>query len=192
MTLTCTSDRYGSVAISIHWLSAVLILILLVSGFRAAAADDVGAKMALLRIHLPAAALVLALTVLRIVWWFLYDTKPDPIVDCPPLLDRVAGAVHLFLYLVIFGMIASGVGMMVASAAVPIIAGVDFAPLPDFWRFRPRVPHGVGAKLMLALLAVHIAAALYHHYVRRDQSMRRIWYRRDTVSSNIASSNERR
>jgi len=176
MALESTSDRYGTVAIAIHWLAALLIFIVLITGFRSAGTDDVATKLAALRIHLPAAVLVLVLTAFRIVWWLGFDQKPDPIAGSPPAQERLARAVHVLLYIVVLGMVASGVGMMVLSGAVPIIFGPDAASLPNFWRYPPRVPHGLGARLMVALLVFHLAAALYHHYVRRDASLRRIWF----------------
>ncbi|WP_261330577.1 hypothetical protein [Rhizobium leguminosarum] len=47
-------DRYGAIAVSIHWLSAVLIRALLGSGFRAANAMDGATKAGLLRFQIPA------------------------------------------------------------------------------------------------------------------------------------------
>ncbi|RJF76921.1 cytochrome b [Rhodopseudomonas palustris] len=177
MTPESTPDRYGFVAVSIHWLSAILILVLLVSGFGAAGTDDVAAKAAALRIHLPIAALVLVLTALRIAWWLGFDLKPDPLPDVPGgLRESAARVVHLLLYVVLLGMVASGIGMMLRSGAVPIVFGADPAALPDFWRYRPRVPHGLGARLLVGLLTFHIAAALYHHYIRRDGMLRRMWF----------------
>jgi cytochrome b561 len=176
MALKSTSDRYGTVAISIHWLATLLIVVVLVTGFRSAGTDDVATRLTALRIHLPAAALVLVLTAMRIVWWLGFDQKPDPIAGSAPMQERVARAVHLLLYVVVLGMVASGVGMMVLSGAAPIIFGADSVSLADFWRYPPRVPHGLGARLMVALLVFHVAAALYHHYLRRDPSLRRIWF----------------
>ena len=176
MALTSTPDRYGTVAIAIHWSATLLILIVLITGFRSAGTDDLATKLAALRIHLPAAMLALLLTAFRIIWWLGFDQKPDPIAGSPPAQERLARAVHLLLYVVLLGMVASGVGMMVLSSAAPIIFGAEPAALPDFWRYPPRVPHGLGARLMVALLLFHVAAALYHHYVRRDPALRRIWF----------------
>ncbi|MBY5768222.1 hypothetical protein HFO06_35030 [Rhizobium leguminosarum] len=50
-------DRYGAIAVSIHWLSAILILALLGSGFRAANAMDAATKAGLLRFFHAGAAL---------------------------------------------------------------------------------------------------------------------------------------
>ena len=176
MRLKSTTDRYGIVAVSIHWLSALLIIVLIASGFRAASTVDAAAKAAILRVHVPIAIAVLALTVLRIGWWWGCDHKPDPVAGSPHWQERTAQAVHLLFYVVIFGMIASGIGMMALSGAAPMIFGGEGALLPDFRKYPPRLPHGVGARLLLALLVLHAGAALYHQFVRRDHLLRRIWF----------------
>ncbi|MGO8148947.1 cytochrome b [Rhizobium leguminosarum] len=84
-------DRYGAIAVSIHWLSAVLILALLGSGFRAANAMDAATKAGLLRFHIPVAIVVLLLTALRIVWWWRFDRKPAPVQASPRWQERLAG-----------------------------------------------------------------------------------------------------
>ena len=81
MTLNSTQDHYGTIAMWIHWVSVVLILILIVSGFRAANAFDPAAKAAILRIHVPIAVAVLALMILRVVWWWGFDRKPTLLSD---------------------------------------------------------------------------------------------------------------
>jgi Prokaryotic cytochrome b561 len=68
MALKTTSDHYETVAVSIHWSSVVLILILIASGFGAANAVDPATKAAILRVHVAIAVAVLALMILRIVW----------------------------------------------------------------------------------------------------------------------------
>ena len=67
MALKSTPDHYGTMAASIHWLSAVLILILIGSGFRTASTVDPAAKAAILRVHVPIALGVLTQMLLRIV-----------------------------------------------------------------------------------------------------------------------------
>ncbi|MDB0573937.1 cytochrome b/b6 domain-containing protein [Ralstonia solanacearum] len=73
------ADRYGTVAISIHWLSAALILALLISGLCAASAIDTAHKVGLLRLHVPAGIAVLLLTLVRIVWWWRFDRWNGPL-----------------------------------------------------------------------------------------------------------------
>jgi cytochrome b561 len=85
--------------------------------------------------------------------------------------------VHILFYIVILGMIASGIGMVALSGAGPVIFGGE-GTLPDFWKVPPRVPHGIGARLLLALLVLHTGAALYHHFVRRDVLLGRMRFSR--------------
>ena len=87
------------------------------------------------------------------------------------------GTMHIFFYIVILGMIASGIGMVALSGAGPVIFGEE-GTLPDFWKYPPRIPHGIGARLLLALLVLHTGAALYHQFVRRDSLLGRIWFSR--------------
>lgn len=179
MSSQSDTDRYGAVAVAVHWLTAVLIVVLLASGFRADDTTDAAAKIALLRVHAPLGLLILALTLFRIVWWLGFDSKPAPLDRTQRWQNRLAGAVHFLLYAVIVLMAASGLGMMILSGAHDVL-WLGTGALPDFFTYAPRIPHGIGANLMLALLAVHILAALYHHFILRDATLRRMWFARGT------------
>lgn len=174
MAVKSTTDRYGSVAITIHWVAAALIVALLVSGFRVSGAADPAAKAAFLRFHAAMGAAILALTLARIAWWWFADRKPLPVAGQPPLLHRAASAVHLVFYVVIIGLAASGISMMVLSGAGPIVFGGASGALPDFWNYPPRVPHGIGVRVLIALLILHVGGALYHHFIRGDRLLARM------------------
>ncbi len=172
-----TSTKYGKVAVTIHWLSVVLILAQLGSGFRAASTIDTAAKETVLALHAPLGIAILLLTLARLLWWWFADKKPDPVQGDPAWQAVTAKAVHVLFYVVILGMAASGIGMMAASGAGEILFGAVDAPLPDFSKYLPRVPHGLGARLMVILLALHAGAALYHHFIKKDGLLWRMWYR---------------
>ncbi|SUE43049.1 cytochrome b [Roseomonas gilardii] len=176
--LKSSPDRYGAVPVTIHWLTAILIIFALGSGFRAGNALDLSVKADFLRMHIPAAIMVLLLTVLRIVWWWFLDKKPRPVQGAPLWQERLARGVHIAFYVVILGMAASGIGMIVLSGAGPAIFGGAGSGLSDFMQYPPRIPHGLGANFLLALLLAHVGAALYHHFIRRDGLLRRMWYGR--------------
>ncbi len=176
IALKSDEDQYGTVAVLIHWTSALLILVLIVSGFRAAGTVDSAAKAAILRVHVSIAVAALALTVVRIVWWWGVDRKPDPVSGSPRWQERTARVVHVLFYIVILGTAASGIGMIALSGAAPMIFGGESALLPDFWRYPPRLPHAAGARLLVALLVLHAGAAVYHHFVRGDDLLWRMWF----------------
>ena len=69
-------------------------------------------------------------------------------------------------------MATSGIMTLVLSGAIP--AMLSGAPVPDFSELVPRVAHGVMSKLLLALFAAHVGAALYHQFVRRDRLLARM------------------
>jgi cytochrome b561 len=174
MALRGSAERYGSVAVVLHWLSAVLILGLLVAGFAAANAGDPATKAAILRLHAPAGVFVLVLTVLRLVWWLAIDRRPKPFAGVPPLQARAAKLVHGLLYGAILVLAASGIALMTLSGARPILMGEVAGALPDFWNYPPRYVHGAVAWLLAILVLTHVAAALHHQLVRRDGVMRRM------------------
>jgi cytochrome b561 len=176
IALKSTSYKYGAVAVPIHWLSAALILILIVSGFRAAGAVGPEAKAAILRVHLPIAIGMLALTLLRVVGWLGVDRTPDPVGRALSWQERIARVVHALFYVVILGTVASGIGMIVLSGAASVMFSGEYAALPDFWKYPPRLPHAAGARLLIALVVLHFGAAVYHHFVRRDDLFWRMWF----------------
>jgi cytochrome b561 len=84
--------------------------------------------------------------------------------------------VHVAFYIVVFGMVASGIGMIILSGAAPAVFGAPGAVLPNFTDYPPRMPHGLGAFLLVALLVLHAGAALYRQFIRGDGLLRRMWY----------------
>lgn len=167
-------ERYGRIAIMIHWTSALLIIGLMIAGFRAADMTDLAAKASLLRIHVPIGIAVLVLTLARIGWWLMADSKPQDPPDVPRMQAIAAKAVHGLLYVAIFGLAGSGVALMVLSGAGDILFGNAQGPLPDFWNFAPRYGHAAMARLMALLLLLHVGAALYHQFVRKDRLFARM------------------
>lgn len=159
-------DRYGAVAMAMHWLTAAAILALLGSGLVMADVEEPGAKTPILVFHAFAGLATGLLTVLRLLWWFVADDRPAH-VAMPRWQAMAASIVHGLFYVLILAMVASGVAMMILSGAGEVIITAQGA-LPDFNLYAPRQPHGIGAWVMIALIVVHVGAALYHHLVLRD------------------------
>lgn len=169
-------SSYGAFAVCIHWLSALAIIILLATGFRAGQTIDVASKATILQLHVTVGGAILLLTLARVVWWLGFDTKPATIHTERTWQSRSAVLVHFLFYIVMIGMVASGIGMLVVSGAAPTIFGAG-GELPNFSNYLPRVPHGIGARGMALLLILHAGAALYHHFVKRDRNLKRMWFR---------------
>jgi cytochrome b561 len=174
MQIKSSVDRYGAVAIVIHWTAAAIILALLISGFRAANLTDAALKAGVLRFHVVGGLLVLLLTLARVAWWAFADRKPLPVAGASSLQNGLARLVHILFYIVVLGMAASGIGMMALSGAGATLFGDAGGVLPNFTKFLPRVPHGLGGRFMVALFVLHTAGALYHQFILRDRLFARM------------------
>lgn len=172
MTMRSTPTQYGHVAVALHWSIAALILAALISGFAADAAGRGG--HAALRVHAVTGLLAGLFTLVRIAWWLLVDTRPDPAPNSEGIKGVVARIAHVLLFVIPLGMAASGIGMLVLSGAGAQLFGDAPGLLPEFERLTPRVPHGIGARALVALVALHIGAALYHHLVLHDRLLERL------------------
>lgn len=164
MSLRSTPSKYGTMAISIHWLSAIAVILMLVSGLAMDRNDDLVPSV--LPFHVALGVVVGVLTLFRIVWWLAFDRHPEPVDPRNSLQNRLAQIVHLGIYAAIVVMVASGIAMVALSGAAPAIFGGG--PLPDFDELAPYAAHGLVSRLLIALALGHIGAALFHQVVRRD------------------------
>jgi cytochrome b561 len=170
MSLKSTPTRYGSVAIAIHWSSALAVILTFAAGL--VMANSAPVPPALLVAHIVLGSLVFLLTLLRIVWWIVADKRPAPAPGQPRWQELTAKLVHAGLYVILVLMATSGITTIVLSGAIPaLIAGV---PVPDFSELIPRVAHGIMSKILLALFGLHVGAALYHQLIRRDHLLARM------------------
>ena len=173
MVLKGDPDRYGVIAAMIHWLSAAAILAMIPLGFTAADAHDPARVAALLRIHLPLGRFILVLTLARMIWW-LVDVRPARPSGQPVWQHRLASGSHLLLYGLILLLCGSGIGIMIMSGAAPDIFSGKTGILPDFTTFPPMPVHAAAAFALIGLLILHLAAALYHQFWRRDRLFARM------------------
>jgi len=176
MTLRNTTYRWGAVAQFLHWL-IVALLILQVT--LAMLADELHGmpKLAMLARHKSVGLTIMALALLRLVWRWANPTPP-----LPPTLKtyerRLARITHALLYVLLFALPLSGWTM--SSARGFPVSWFGFFQLPDL------VPkdkalyealvdtHTILACVLGAVVALHVAAALKHHFVLRDDVLKRM------------------
>ncbi|MHA1559258.1 MAG: cytochrome b [Alphaproteobacteria bacterium] len=169
-----TPTQYGSVAIAIHWLSAIVIAVLIVLGLIGANLEnDSGIKPLTLVVHIVLGVTVLLMTLGRVAWWRFADRRPDPVIGMPVWQEVVARSVHILFYVAVLALAGSGIALVATSGAVPVLFGSE-GSLPDFWDFAPRLPHRIIAFALIGLLFFHIGAAIYHQAVMKDRLMDRM------------------
>lgn len=176
MSLKSTSTRYGAMIVVVHWLTVLSVLALIALGVTSASTTIPAEKAALLRMHMPLGLFVLALTLFRIVWWLFLDTRPDDAPGSPRWQELAAKAVHYGLYVALLAMAATGIATMATSGAGGYILGGE-GTMPDLGAFAFHSVHGAIAIGLIALIAAHFGAAMFHQFIRRDGLLKRMWFR---------------
>ncbi len=168
---------YTVTARVLHWLIAVLVLIMVPLGVVIANKWGGPLQEPLYNLHKSIGPLVLLLVVVRLLWRLTHPPLPLP-ADIPALQQAAAQTVHWTLYALLLVQPLLG---WVATSAYP-------APLPVFGLFElPRIwsenralsdqlfafHRWIGIAIGV-VAAGHIAAALHHHFVRKDRVLMRI------------------
>lgn len=170
--------RYTWQAIALHWVLALLIIGMLWLGF---SLEDIPRKTPergfYVNLHKSFGVLVLSLVLLRMAWRATHKAPPLP-ATMPGWQAAAAVWSHRLLYLCMLlqplsGYLASSFGKF----------GVKFfgIPLPQWgWESEPLQSffgtiHGVVAVALVVLVALHVAAALKHLVMDRDQVFQRMW-----------------
>ena len=172
-----TSDRYGWVAMLLHWAVVALIVVQLVLANMADAADTDLEELALLARHKSFGITIAMLAVLRILWRLAQPTPSLP-PRMPAWERRAARATHWGFYVLLFALPLSGWTMSSAAEfsvswfgvfELPDPVGGDEALAETFHEV-----HEILATALLVLAGVHILAALKHHFFDRDDVLRRM------------------
>lgn len=172
--------RYSGVAIAFHWTIAALIMANLVLGFGASYAD-----WRVMGVHKPIGIAVLALSLARFAWRLGHRPPPLP-ADVTAAQRGAAHALHWTLYALMIAMPFSGWLMVSADPKYPIsLFGLQIPFLPVQGNAAlgdsSYTVHSWIGWAFLPLIAIHVGAALYHHFVQRDAMLLRMMPGRRTV-----------
>ncbi|HEY0107921.1 MAG TPA: cytochrome b [Rhizomicrobium sp.] len=179
--------RYNSVAMAFHWTIALLLIANIALGLYMSdlPRSDPG-KFAIFQIHKSIGLTVLVLSLLRLAWRLANPAPPLP-HSMHPAAKRVARFTHYVFYLLIIFIPLTGWLMVSASS---LGNGTDYFglftwPNLSFWagdtRAQQHAAHETfeSAHVFLAwsaivLVPIHVAAALYHHILLKDDVLRRM------------------
>ena len=168
--------RYGGVAILLHWLLALMIVGSFSVGVYMADLPVSPSRLRLYNYHKWAGVTILALSALRLLWRLTHRPPADP--PMPAWQARAAHITHGLLYALFF--IVPLVGWAYSSAAGFPIVWFGVLPLPDFVPVDKALAEAIkpwhqrSAMLLAALVLLHVAGALKHHWIDRDGLLRRM------------------
>jgi cytochrome b561 len=174
-----TNDRtaYGAAARFFHWATALLLAGQYAIGWIMPDVHRDTRPLGLIAWHLGVGTAVLLLVIVRLSWRGTHPVPPEP-ATLPPFLRLVARMTHWLLYVVL--VVLPLLGWANASSRGWTVDMLGLVPLP------PLSPNGsptgnsmgdwhqVCAWILLALVATHVFAALFHHFILRDSTLRRM------------------
>jgi len=187
MTARDTQLRYGNVAMTLHWIIAALLIINLGLGLSMASLPRTAPNLGLIvMLHKSTGLTILVLSVLRLVWRLMNPWPPLP-QNLSPALRALARTTHVLFYVMIIGIPLTGWAMVSASPRQSPIMWYGLFEWPKIAfltnlaadQKRPVTgmlaeTHELLAFLTIALIVLHVAGALYHHFIHRDQVLKRM------------------
>ncbi|HEY2345506.1 MAG TPA: cytochrome b [Xanthomonadaceae bacterium] len=168
--------RWNRFAQVLHWLIALMIVGMGIVGLTMTLMEPSLDKLKVYALHKSFGITVLVLVALRLLWRISHRAPPP--VPMPRWQHVSAQAVHFLLYVLMFAMPLSG--WLFNSAANFPLQWFGLVQLPSLWHADPDVKHWArefheyGFWTLFALVSLHAAAAIKHHYIDKDETLRRM------------------
>jgi cytochrome b561 len=177
MPLKNTQDQFGLIARGFHWVIALLILMLLIIGYKMGTIPFGPDKLYVIGMHKSFGMTVFALGIMRIIWRFI--SAPPPSLPTHAGYEKfLAKTIHAVFYICMIGMPLSG-WIMSAAGEYPVRYFNLFNIPPIVGKNEDlmeamREVHEVLALVLAGSIALHVAGAVKHKIIDRDETMKRM------------------
>lgn len=178
MPMKNSDERWGGVSLGLHWLTFVLVAGMGAIGLWMTDLATSPLKIQVYALHKSFGLTVFALSLLR-MGWRLFAGVPKPVPGTPRWQQEIANITHGGLYALLLAIPLTG-WWFNSTAGFPL-RWFGLFHLPAIASFNPSVKqfardlHETLFYVLAALVALHAAAALYHHYFQRDRTLVRMW-----------------
>ncbi|SAK50942.1 cytochrome B561 [Caballeronia temeraria] len=168
---------YNAPARLFHWLTALLLLIQFVLAWTMPDVHRDTQPVGLIAWHLGIGVVIVLLVFVRLLWRSIHAVPPEP-GSLPPALRALARYTHWLLYLLLIAVPL--MGWANASSRDWPITLFAAIPMPPLSPAGSPIGHALGdwhrvfAWVLLALVGLHVGAALFHHFVLRDETLARM------------------
>ncbi len=176
MKIKNTTQRYGLIAILLHWLMAILLIGLLILGLYMTSLPISHEKLKLYGWHKEYGLLALFLVIFRLAWRL---TNLVPVLTLPLWEIIAARTVHWLFYVFMFAMPITGWLLTSAAGLPPSFFGLFVLPVlvsqnDQLMKLFQEIHSYLGYGL-IALICMHVSAALKHYFINKDDILQRIF-----------------
>jgi cytochrome b561 len=171
--------RYTRTAIALHWLMSLLIIGLIAVGFYMTSQKITPGVIKLYMTHKSVGICVLTLVIVRMFWRATHQPPELPLM--PAWQKRASQLSHALLYFLMLAMPLSG--WLMNSATGTPMKMFGWFKLPHLidastegvmlWKS----VHGYLAWGLVAVISIHVLAAIKHQFIERDGLLRRMWFK---------------
>ena len=175
MAIGNTAQSYGWLAKLLHWVIAGLIFYLIYLGLEGSSLESGDEKSALRALHKSVALLTLGLMTVRLVWR-LANPRPEDPPGTPGWQNAAALWGHRALYAAVYFQVTIGI-LVAGQRPIPFFGLFEIPPILTENREQHEFfeeLHESGWIVIAALVTIHVVAALQHHFIRKDNVLRRI------------------
>jgi cytochrome b561 len=175
--------KYNGVAMILHWITAVLMIFMIVFGEdlmgEKGKAAEAAASTFLPSLHVSIGVSILVLAVLRLLWRLVNPPPPYP-ATMKPWEVTLSKVTHGLFYVLMIGLPLTGwLAFAVFLKEVPAMSGVSvfgLFPVPAAPQLGElaKGAHGLGSNVAMALVILHVLAALKHQFIDGDGIFRRM------------------
>ena len=171
-------DRFDQTSMVLHWLTVLLLVVQFASIWaHEAVGHHSNLAAELLSLHRSAGALTWIVVVARLCWRRYFAYLPPFPSSMPKFQQIVAKANEFGLYILLLAMPITGLMRVLLRGQpfelfvwqIPALLEADPAMRSVFVQ-----AHAIGAKALMALIAMHVGAALFHRLVLRDGVLQRM------------------
>jgi cytochrome b561 len=170
-------EKFGRVTIFSHWATVLLVVGTVIIGLVSVYADGAETTRAATLVHQSIGVVIFLLVLFRIVWRFTHPTPPLP-PTTPRYQKVLARLTHVLLYATLVALPITGYLGLAARGRDISMFGLFILPNPVPLSRELSVSaqdlHNNGQYVLYVLVALHIGAALFHHFVLKDGVLHRI------------------
>lgn len=177
MLIKNTRSKYGIISQIFHWGAGLIVIALLGIGLYMGEMPDGPDKFFMYFMHKSFGITILGLMILRVLWRFM-NQQPALPLNMGSGMKFASRLEHFALYILVFTMALSG--WFMSSSAGYAVNYFGLFEVPNLIGENQNLKgvfaeiHEIAAWGLIALLVLHITAALYHHFIRGDDILKRM------------------
>lgn len=170
-------NEYGVIAKALHWTIVGLLIVQYAIGWLMPDINPRTHPDTLINLHLSFGILILLIVLTRFAWRTMHPV--EPLVGVGPRWQKIAAqTLHFALYLLVVTIPV--LGWASASGRGFAVSLFGLVSLPGLLPLRSPLTsvlgdiHTVTSYVLLGLVGLHVLAACYHHFIVRDETLRRM------------------